>query len=92
MSIEQEDDGGLVMPFVMVASKGGPYDDSAYVAGYEAGRFDQLLADGARAVSQIVRTNNVPQIDLIAMRYGLVATAKDIGHGWSDIYVHPETL
>lgn len=61
----------LVMPFIVVTSVGGPFDDDAYVAGFEMGKLDALLGDYLRAgveVEEVVRTENVPQADLIGMR------------------------
>lgn len=64
----------LVMPFVTVASSGGPHDDAAYVAGSEVAQIDVELrvAQVVNAVPcpRYVRTDNVPQLDLVAMRHG----------------------
>jgi hypothetical protein len=80
----------LVMPFVVVASKGGLYDDESYTAGWEACGFWCLLADVDPAVGLIeppaaVRTDNVPQIDLIAMKFGWTMTTSEYGDGWSQV-------
>lgn len=40
---DEEQGYGLVMPFVSVASKGGPYDDDAYAAGWAMGALDAKL-------------------------------------------------
>lgn len=66
---------GLVMPFTVVASKGGPYDDAAYCAGYEMGQLDAALAAGPRLHQVTIRTANVPQADLVAMRHGYTSEA-----------------
>lgn len=86
----QRDNGyELVMPFVVVASKDGPYDDLAYAAGWEAGQIDLLLGHldfipGSKMrLPQAVRTDNTPQLDLIAMKHDLVASFDDAGDGWS---------
>lgn len=73
-----EEDGveyGLVMPFVVVKSKGGPYDDDSFVAGWRAGVIDKQLeahdspaVDGESPIS--VETALLPQLDLIAMSHG----------------------
>lgn len=34
----------LVVPFIVCTSKGGPYDDDSFVAGYQAGAVDRMLA------------------------------------------------
>lgn len=86
---EHEDSGhALVMPFVVVASKGGPFDDQAYCAGYEAGLFNAGLALG-RDVSGTVRTDNLRQLDLIAMRYDRTLEVEDAGDGWSFVELAP---
>ena len=65
---------GLVMPFVVCASKGGPYEDQAFCAGYHAGSIDRELQhcalNGLSPDAVTVETSLVPQIDLIAMRHG----------------------
>ena len=45
----------LVMPFVVVTSAGGPYDDESYVAGFEASRVDALFTQRPRRLSLMVR-------------------------------------
>ena len=67
----------LVMPFVTVASVGGPHDDDAYVAGYEMGQLDARLAvlksfASEPALTIGIREENRAQADLLAMRYGFV--------------------
>ena len=88
----------LVMPFVVVTSKGGPYDDEAFVAGWSCAVIDQALAALApwRATFQrTVRTAVVPQVDLIAMKheYALMHDDEDADRerddGWSTITLSP---
>ena len=68
---QQPAEYGLVMPFVAVASKGGPFDDRAYCAGWEMGRLDALLEHAAPPVhEQPVLTDNAQQADLVAMKHG----------------------
>jgi hypothetical protein len=79
----------LVMPFIPVQSRGGPHDDAAYVAGYEMGRIDAILATAQTLgltpdTHYVIRTENGPQIDLIAMRYGFTAVVEEVGEGWSN--------
>lgn len=71
---------GLVMPFVVCATNGGPYDDAAFVAGYAAGTIDYRLStrDPLPARSA-VRTDLLPQLDLIAMRHGYTMTSEPWG-------------
>lgn len=69
----------LEMPFVLCASQGGPLEDAAFVAGWNCGSFDlrvaaisSLQVDEFRApVDEPAAL--VPQLDLIAMRYGYKA-------------------
>jgi hypothetical protein len=85
MSDDQQPEYGLVMPFVNVASKGGPYDDSAYCAGWAMGKLDALL-DVTRPPqhSDTIRTADVAQADLVAMRYGYEMTHADSEvEGWA---------
>jgi hypothetical protein len=64
----------LVMPFTVCRSAGGPYDDDAFVAGFQAGRVDQALEAGAVARASEVRftvyTTLVKQLELIGMSRG----------------------
>lgn len=79
----QTDEYGLVMPFVVVQSADGPYDDGAYAAGYEAGQLDIFLGTirlppgGRLRYPVAVRRANAPQLDLIAMKHGLSAVFED---------------
>lgn len=72
---QPEDDGmELVMPFVVCQSKGGPYEDVAFAAGWQAGEIDRSLriarvANVAVVEFPIVRAELVPQLELIGMRY-----------------------
>jgi len=82
----QEPTYGLVMPFLPVTSKGGPYDDGAYVAGFEMGRLDALLSAHVFARHEAtVHTANQEQADLIAMKHGYrmeLVTGQD---GWVEV-------
>ena len=78
---------GLVMPFVVCASQGGPYNDDAYVAGYETGALDAKLHYERPDLLQVtVHTDNVPQLDLVAMRHGYdVDSTTTVRDGWTII-------
>lgn len=79
-------DFGLVMPFTVCQSKGGPYEDDAYVAGFEVGRIDARLEHlRPAALSVPVHEGNMPQVDLIAMRHGYTVDADPEADGW--VYV-----
>ncbi|MEV6504801.1 hypothetical protein AB0M61_01600 [Streptomyces sp. NPDC051642] len=83
-----ESEYDLVMPFVLVESEGGPYDDAAFVAGATCGalmeelRVCQTLA--ATPKERYVDEALLPQVDLIAMRYGfsLEQGELDEASGW----------
>lgn len=88
----------LVMPFIVVASKGGPYDDESFVAGWSCAVIDETLSQIApsRAVlHRTVRSAVLSQLDLIAMRHGyqIVQTDpkadKDRADGWALIELGP---
>lgn len=69
---------GLIVPFIVCATNGGPYDDGPYCAGYEAGTIAVVLASLPPEITQAertVRTDNLPQIDLIAMQHGWTVNA-----------------
>lgn len=82
----------LIMPFLPVQSKGGPYDDAAYVAGYEMGKLDGDLAQaGAHEPLTItVHRDNQEQADLIAMRHGYSTEFRgDNELGWVLLHLQP---
>jgi len=102
MGEPEPDDGAteyeLVMPFVVVASKGGPYDDESFVAGWSCAVVDQALSAVApwRATfRRTIRTDVMPQVDLIAMKheYALVHDDPDAdaerGDGWAMVTLRP---
>lgn len=66
-----ENEYGLVMPFVTTASNGGPHDDESYTAGWEMGALDAYLFR-VKPDSHVatIHAANVQQADLIAMRHG----------------------
>lgn len=67
---------GLVMPFVVCRSHGGPYDDAAFVAGAEYANIDNALRSHPYKVEQYVRTATMPQYDLLAMHHGYTLKAS----------------
>lgn len=82
--MNDEPDWGLIMPFVTVASVGGPHDDDSYVAGYEMGCLDAILQQNRpRTLAQTIRSDSLLQADLLAMRYGYALTSEGSGvEGW----------
>lgn len=92
MTTEEHDDGevgyDLVMPFITVASKGGPHDDQAYVAGWEMGKLDEVLRTEPWPYETTIRTDNVPQAELLAMKHeGQIQHRPDAIYGteWSHV-------
>ena len=82
----------LVMPFVTVKSVGGPHDDVSYVAGYEMGLLDAHLAQQKPNEHEAtVRTQNVPQLDLIAMLHGYSLKVKGDDNDWTTIILKKST-
>lgn len=80
----------IKIPFVVTTSVGGPYDDDAYAAGWEAaqvekwlGAVDALACAGSLRPALPFHTENVPQIDLVAMGHGWKMTVEDSIDGWA---------
>ncbi len=70
---------GLELPFVACESAGGPYDDAAFVAGFECGFVESMLHVVSRAGGSFERWVNpalMPQLDLIAMKHGYKTTSE----------------
>ena len=58
----------LLLPFLPVESKGGPYDDLAFCAGYDVGYLHAQMRLGEEGViTTQVRSALVEQLDLCAM-------------------------
>lgn len=81
----------LFMPFVNVTSRGGIFDDDAFVAGYEMGLFDAWCQQAKRlsvkSAEKLIRTDNYEQADLIAMAQGYSIATVNEADGWSEILV-----
>lgn len=73
---------GLVMPFTVCATEGGPYDDAAFVAGYQCGLIEARMTAGDPVVKEYVPPPLVPQIDLLAMRFGYSLTRYPDSDAW----------
>ena len=79
---DEEPGFGLVMPFLTVASKGGPHDDESYTAGYEMGLLDAKLASGVATHDVTIHAVSEAQADLLAMQHGYHSVIGDVADGW----------
>lgn len=72
MSERPEDaEMGLVFPFTVCESNGGPYADDAFVAGCYFGGIQARVESGTTdLIEQYVPSGLVPQLDLLAMHHG----------------------
>lgn len=87
-----EDLSNRIPRFVVTTSEGGPFDTSAYLAGYEAGLIESVLGIMAPAhLQHSIDERNLEQIDLLAMRHDyLVESSVDDpeNHGAVIIVLH----
>lgn len=85
-STEPDAEYSLEMPFVVCKSQGGPYDDDAYVAGWEAKtisiQLDGLANITGATMVAVVHIENQPQIDLIAMKHGWTVEFEPFDEVW----------
>lgn len=79
MNENKNEDYGLLYPFVVCTSNGGPYDDNAFVAGCYFGMIQQeskIIALGKQK-RWCVPTPLVPQLELLAMHEGLAIITQE---------------
>lgn len=90
--IDDQDQPGqrmeLMVPFVACVSHDGPYDDRSFVAGYQCGAVDRMLAVAQLAgavkvaVPFAVHTDLGRQLELIGMNRGYpVVDVAEVGAG-----------
>lgn len=84
---DSETEYGLVMPFVVVKSKGGPHDDGAFVAGFRLGQIWQVLEPDGAGWTGLVREDDMPQLDLIAMHHHCEVERTDAPGGWVHVKI-----
>lgn len=92
MSDPMPEDGeaeyGIVMPFVLCKSNGGPYDDAAFVSGARMGALEVTLRL-AQAIPELkprglyAHPEEAQQIDLLAMRFGFTSHAEPYSDEWT---------
>lgn len=84
---ENNEAPALIMPFVLCESKGGPYDDEAFTAGFALGGLDHDLSlakhNNMTPGERYMRVEYQPQADLIAMRHGFTLTLSYERDGWA---------
>lgn len=85
---EQPEGYELVMPFTVVISAGGPYEDAAFVAGFQAGVIYADLGQDMPAPGYWVPSALVTQLDLVAMRWGFKMYSEewDQGPEWTHVW------
>ena len=83
-----DDDGDehgweLLLPFNVVTSAGGPYDDDSFVAGFVVGTIDVELKTGTFPdEGRYVYPALLPQLDLLAMNYKLILLREPHDEHW----------
>lgn len=83
----------LAVPFIVCQSQGGPFDDDAFVAGFQCGEVDKALTVAAAANATAVRfptarTALVKQFELLAMNRGypiMDVTESEEFPQWCDV-------
>lgn len=85
----EKEDLTLEMPFVVVQSVGGRFDDDAFVVGWQGGEISARLAAanlaGATAVRvEMVHTALLPQLELVGMRQGFPTMRADVSEEYPD--------
>lgn len=87
----------LAVPFIVCTSVGGPFDDDAFVAGFQAGQVNQALKAAAAAnaieVRFTVNSELVKQLELIGMNHGfphIVAEEPEDAPSWSFVTFRTE--
>ena len=64
-------EGDTQLPFVLCRSRGGPYDDEAFLSGWRLGDLGATLGRaGVSALAESIRPRERLQADLLAMAYG----------------------
>jgi hypothetical protein len=75
--LETGEDHSGVMPLVLCRSRGGPYDDEAFMSGWRLGDIGATLGrPGISALAESIRPHERLQADLIAMARGYTMTVE----------------
>jgi len=78
--MSERDHAELPMSFVTLASEGGPHEDSSYLAGWQMGALNALLAldrDHLHVHEQMVYAASREQAELIAVTQGYAVEFTD---------------
>jgi hypothetical protein len=77
-----EGESEAVFPLVLCRSRGGPYDDEAFLSGWRLGDIGATLGNtGVSEMADSIRPQERLQADLLAMARGYTMTVE---HGSSD--------
>jgi hypothetical protein len=75
-----EGESEAVFPLVLCRSRGGPYDDEAFLSGWRLGDLAATLGNsGVSAMAEAIRPAERLQADLLAMARGYTMTVEP-GH------------
>ena len=69
--------GEAELPLVLCRSRGGPYDDEAFLSGWRLGDIGATLGrPGVSALAESIRPHERLQADLLAMARGYTMTSR----------------
>jgi hypothetical protein len=72
-----EGESDAAFPLVLCRSRGGPYDDEAFLSGWRLGDLGATLGTpGVSAVAESIRSDELLQADLLAMARGYTMTVE----------------
>lgn len=82
MDLPEHDGMDLAVPFVACTSQDGPYDDGAFVAGFQAGDIDRALTAAAASAATHVQFTAYAtlgrQLELIGMHRGFPTVRTEV--------------
>lgn len=84
---DEAQESELLIPFVVVQSRGGPWEDGAFTAGWRLGQLWQVLAPSGAGWRGMVREDDLPQVELIAMHYGCTVEKDEPFVGWVHVKI-----
>jgi hypothetical protein len=75
-------------PLVATREFGGPYDSASYIAGWEMGELQAMLAEGHQIYALSIRAENLRQADILAMSYGYLMAAHEMRGGLVNVEIY----